>query len=228
MRRAASGFWIIIAATGCGRDRPKQPPAEMPTEQDAGGVDSAEPVPYPASVPAGWVGENLPPRDVLVRRGACPFECCQYGEWWSDSATVVFAAARDTTAIAFTVPPRARFVADGGTVFVTSLARVVFDAPMDSAHVGIPGVALTPSDTLYLVEPVGEGAFIVWLRGRELELPGVWESYYPGTTARLQGEFAREWWAHVRTGDGREGWVWMDRTAAPMMGADACAGPLEP
>src|SRR5690606_3253238 len=102
MRRAASGFWIIIAATGCGRDRPKQPPAEMPTEQDAGGVDSAEPVPYPASVPAGWVGENLPPRDVLVRRGACPFEGCQYGEWWSDSATVVCAAARDTTAFAFT------------------------------------------------------------------------------------------------------------------------------
>ncbi|MGH7445902.1 MAG: hypothetical protein ACREKM_13545 [Longimicrobiales bacterium] len=181
---------------------------------------------YPADVPDDWAGPSLPPASVLVRDGACPFECCQYGEWWSDSATVVYRSARDTDDVAFTLPPRTPITAESGTLFVTSLARVVFDAPMSEEKIGVPGVStLTPADTLYLIEPIGEGSFIVWLRGKEVELPGIWESYYPGTTARREGEYAREWWVHIRTGDGREGWVWMDRTLAPMWGADACGGP---
>jgi hypothetical protein len=176
-------------------------------------------------VPADWQTETLPPADALVRDGACPFECCQYGEWWSDSATTVYRTARDTTDVAFILPPQTPINAQSGVVYVTSLARVVLEDTMSAEEIGVPGITLTPADTLYLIEPVGEGAFIVWLDGRELELPGVWESYYPETSARRDGEYARAWWAFVRTADDREGWVWMDRTKAPMWGADACGGP---
>lgn len=179
---------------------------------------------YPIDVPASWTASSLPPPSALVRDGACPFECCQYGAWSSDSATVVYRTARDTGDVAFTLPANTTITAESGTVFVTSLVRVVFDAPMSEEQIGVPGVsALTPADTLYLIEPIGEGAFIVWLRGAEVELPGIWESYYPGTTARMDGKYAREWWVRVHTEDGREGWVWMDRTKAPMRGADGCS-----
>ena len=180
-----------------------------------------------AAYPAEWEGQTMPPADSLVRRGACPFECCMYGEWWSDSAVPVFSVVRDTLQVAFTIPPRTVFRGDSGTVYVTSLRRVIPLDTLSSDVVQLPGVVFTPADTLYLLQSLGEGSFQVWVNGRSMDVPGFFDpSLYPGVPVRLEGEYRSEWWAHATLPDGREGWLRMD-TAPLLHGVDACGGPVE-
>ena len=79
-------------------------------------------------------------------------------------------------------------------------------------------------DTLFVLEEIGEGFRRVWYAGALFQTDaasGVDVS--PGEpAAELLVEPEREWWASVRTADGRAGWVWMDRTPR-MEGADACS-----
>ena len=78
-------------------------------------------------------------------------------------------------------------------------------------------------DTLLILDKVGEGFRRVWLDGAVLQTDAVSGLVPEGgvPAADILVEPRQEWWVRIRTGDGRTGWLWMDRTPR-MEGADAC------
>src|SRR5262245_27362893 len=77
-----------------------------------------------AYVPGNPVLPGLPP-ELAVRRGACPFECCQYGRWTALTEIPVLADERGDGPPIFVMQNGDRFRADSGNVHVTEVARVV-------------------------------------------------------------------------------------------------------
>src|SRR5688572_26310092 len=84
---------------------------------------------------------------VRVEMGACPFECCQYGRWRTDSAVVLY-ARRDTTSEQIGDVGRGVIVnALTGAVHVRP-GRLVLSHPL--------GSVFEPGDTLAIHSYVGE------------------------------------------------------------------------
>jgi hypothetical protein len=166
------------------------------------------------------------PREPYVDRGACPFECCQYGPWVAHVAVPVYAEEGEARRPQFRVQPGDSIRAERGDVILRRVGRVVVRQP-------IPRWARTDSllarvrvgDTVFVLSPIGEGWYRLWYRGRIGESPGFWD------TDNLEGgqpAFGRlvvapqvEWWAHIRTRSGRSGWI-IPPTLG-ISGLDSCA-----
>jgi len=225
---------LAAAAAGCGPDRGGQaPPAGDTTaaggrrsagDSGAGGQDvAAAPRPGgnvaadPAITAAIERFRARVPEQALVRRHACPFECCTYRQWTAEGPIPVVAGERSVGPPLFTVPQGQRFQADSGNVWVTGLMLV---AVRDS--VGDPPYwSFAPGDTLVVLDAVGEGYFNVWHAGQVREVAGFWEPWRKPPVAGTLGEQRTEWWVHVTLPDGRAGWF----EASPEVrfsGADAC------
>ena len=160
---------------------------------------------------------RIPP-DVLVRRRACPGECCVYGEWRADSSLVAYNSPRTTDPPGFTIAPGTRFIADSGHVYITGIALVaVHDSVSDR-----PAWAWSAGDTLVLLDYLGEGHYRVWSKGEVRETGGFWGAEAAKPVAELIGRYGSEWWAAVRMRDGRAGWIRADHSR--ITGADACGG----
>lgn len=84
-----------------------------------------------------------------------------------------------------------------------------------------PALYTTVTSTLF--DNVGEGFRRVWHEGSILQTDAVSGFVSEGSApvAEVLVEPRQEWWARMRTADGRTGWLWMDR-APRMESADAC------
>lgn len=191
---------------------------------------AAEPVAPPAmdtpTLPADGALAERPTAPLRIE-GACPFECCTYGTWTTTESTAVYAQSDDTTAApSFNVTAETALTASTGHVLLTRLGRAV---ARDSVALYLNAdVAYTasPGDTLLLLDYVGEGAYRTWADGRVLQVDASAALAVPGSDGpalETLSEPVRQWWAQVRTPDGRAGWLWMDRTPS-VQGADACGG----
>lgn len=159
------------------------------------------------------------PDSVFIHRGACPFECCRYGEWRTTAAVPVFRSQR-LTGVAFTMPEGQPFLADSGTVFIDDVLLIaVHDSVGDP-----PYWSFVPGDTLVVLDYVGEGRYRAWHEGKVLEVEGFWGAERMPLVAEMIGRWTSEWWVHVTLPDGRTGWVDASPPAR-FRGADACAGP---
>ena len=157
--------------------------------------------------------------DTLVDEGACPFECCQYGDWTATRATPAFESPDDGAKQAAVIPPGAAVTALGG--FVRTVGQPFVVARAHGPY--------KPGDTLMVYTYQGEGAFKVWHKGRQFT-EDLGFSPYGGTGGQrcteaptCWGSLARElqphWWAKVRLADGRVAWV---RGSDDFQGQDAC------
>lgn len=166
----------------------------------------------PASLPA----QQHAPR-VLVEPGACPFECCQYGEWTAIRRVPVHRAP--DRPVAFAIDAGTRVTAATGYVRSTGTPFVV----------NRPHPPYAPGDRLVVYGYRGEGHFGVWFNGRSFT-EDLGFSPYGGTGGTrctdakycwgtLARELRSQWWVHLRLADGRSGWV---RGSEGFEGQDAC------
>jgi hypothetical protein len=218
MTGAPSRLYHLIAISlclGCGkehssRSRAEAPPgAAVPTTSDAPPVETSR--------GAGNVATEVPDTGpTYVVHGACPFECCQYGQWSLLSSAVLRTAAAVGSDSTGTLTPGDSVTADSGVVvfqptgLVVMLTSVTFD---DS-------VRFEPGDTVELLAETGEGWRNVIWRGRHVKANvDDWESY--STSFRVLRRLHSTWWVHMthpRTG--RRGWI--DMTRVRVGGADRC------
>jgi hypothetical protein len=216
-RRAWLVIMLTVAVGACATERDE----DRPVSKALDSAPPSMPVP-PVAAAAGDSGlAARAPDSLFVRRGACPFECCVYGDWALETAAPVRAVPDSAAAELFTLRANQRFRADSGFVRITERQLVVVHDTIDQR----PFAALfVPGDTLLVLDYVGEGHYKVWTGTKIVEVEGFWGAGSSRPTAtELLGSYAREWWAHVTVGE-RQGWLLIPPTLQ-LIGADACGTP---
>ena len=155
-----------------------------------------------------------------VARGACPFECCVYGDWTLLTAALLRSApgASDSAGV---LPPNTPIRADSGLAVVNPVGLAVVE---QSPAKGIfeDTINLRVGDTLELLDYEGEGYRNVRVRGRRLLLTEYWSAETDAKHGiRLVRKPESRWWVHATAG-ARRGWMLMD--SVRVRGADACGG----
>ena len=163
-------------------------------------------------------GSSPPPR--FVDHGACPFECCRYGDWSVEKDTILRASPkRDSTKVATLKKGMTVEALTGDVVVVPSHFRV------KNAHGDDK-----PGDVLWVYTYTGEGSFKVWRDGQMRE-EDLGFSAYPGgipnnrCTDRpacwgaLDKALQMTWWIKLRDPRGIEGW---SNEYQNFSGSDAC------
>src|SRR5207245_10197779 len=85
----------------------------------------------PCSLP---LRAQRPPTTPFVTRGACPFECCQLGDWTGRDSLPVYAQARGTAGPLFFVLPNEHVRADSADFYTLSLGIILILRPMRLVH----------------------------------------------------------------------------------------------
>jgi hypothetical protein len=219
---------LVLAGTGCGEERDTRLEGEV--QGDTAGMAEAGRVPEAGSSPADTmvmqVRGPLAQRPVAPLRidGACPFECCTYGDWTTSGETTLYEEP-DPESARWTVPYGTPLEAMSGFVILTEIGTAIAGESVRLYTEDGAERRAAAGDTLFLLDNVGEGYRRVWHRGSVLQTDAV-SGFVPEgglPAAEILVEPREEWWARARSRspDGRAGWLWMDR-APRMEGADAC------
>jgi hypothetical protein len=154
---------------------------------------------------------ELPP-SLYRSEGSCPFECCTYRMWKTTKPVALLESIRSTKVIAT--------IAAG--VSVRALTGEVDVEP--EPYVALEDLAaLKAGDVIFFLDNLGEGHVNYWYNGKlkpDLGLDDglLFYSYEscvqntgPGSCSirklHPEKEYRNEWWVHLRTASGKEGWV---------------------
>ncbi|HJU86294.1 MAG TPA: hypothetical protein VJ788_02870 [Gemmatimonadota bacterium] len=219
------GLCCLLAGIACGGERGTRPGDETGQDTveiaDRGSVSEAE---SPADTMVMQARGVLSGRPVAPLRidGACPFECCTYGDWTTTGETTLYEEP-DPESARWTVPPGTPLEAMSGFVILTEIGTAIAGESVRLYTEDGAERRATAGDTLFLLDNVGEGYRRVWHRGSILQTDAVSGFVAEGglPAAEILVEPREEWWALARSPDGRAGWLWMDRTPR-MESADAC------
>jgi hypothetical protein len=168
------------------------------------------------------------PPDNYVARGACPFECCRYGNWTvledtdlvsrPGSSRVVGRARKGSPAVGLT-----------GEVHLTPEPVVVLAAPEPPMGV-LTADELPKNSIAFILDYTGEGYSHVYTRGKVVDaqthLSYAKYCYRPSKDCWGETLFPSKerkepiWWVKVRLPNGIVGWT--DKTNS-FGGQDACA-----
>jgi hypothetical protein len=154
---------------------------------------------------AGIAAEQRP--EMYVERGACPFECCTYREWWASQPIPVYARP-DPKA------KRIRILSKGEHVrALTGFVRTRANQFLVTTDKG----AYRRGDQLWVYTYHGEGNFLVWHKGRMYQENLGFSPYGgslgtrgdvgPKSWGHLTSEHSSEWWIKLRLSNGRIGWT---------------------
>ena len=153
---------------------------------------------------------SAPPK-VYVSKGACPFECCVYRNWTA------------LRSLSLLDQPEGRSIArigDGeqvsaltGEVHAKPLRYQLMENGPYADTVRGPRQMIPTGSIVYLLHPVGEGYWLVWFKGKAIEI----DPAYGGPPPSYQ------WWAKVKTRTGQIGWVLMSAEDLAFSNVDACS-----
>lgn len=143
------------------------------------------------------IAQEEKPKIPYVEFGACPFECCQYGTWTSESPLVVYEKEVNDMAIAFRIKPGENFTAITGNVHISKPGYVVLNKSFDGFIKG---------DKVYLLTYLGEGAYDLWYKGKKLDFNVLnLDEFWPNVTLKASPLYT--WAILIRRGDGKQGWL---------------------
>ena len=146
------------------------------------------------------------PLRKYIDQGACPFECCVYRTWNTESDTIVYAKPDMNSKVVGHLKRGTAVEAITGEVH-SSPVRFIINKPHDPYE---------PGDVLWVYTYLGEGHFKVWRNGR-IEEEDLGFSPYGGSPGsrcenkeQCWGELEQDlefiWWVKVRSKEGWEGW----------------------
>ena len=159
------------------------------------------------------------PKLPFTDPGACPFECCQYGEWTATSTARAYKSASRDSGLAFTIRPGEKVHALTGVVITRKAGMVIVRKQTNFGDVTVPA-----GEKLYVLHRVGEGEALFWYKGAthsaELYADEVHKgsAQYPWDVLSVP---QTEWWVKVRYQRGATGWI-LD--PQEFRGMDACGG----
>ncbi|HEV2245268.1 MAG TPA: hypothetical protein VGW37_01330 [Terriglobia bacterium] len=157
------------------------------------------------------------PKLPFTDPGACPFECCQYGEWTATSSQRVFKSTSRDSGLAFTIRPGEKVHALTGLVITRKAGIVIVRKQTTFGDITVPA-----GGKLLVLHRSGEGEALFWYKGAthsaELDADDVHKgsAQYPWDVLSLP---QTEWWVKVRNQRGATGWL-LDPQG--FRGMDAC------
>jgi hypothetical protein len=164
------------------------------------------------------------PPENYVAQGACPFECCMYGEWTATETTTLYREPGSGDVVAAIQPGKVDAL--GGEMRLTPPPVLVRNAIADyDEDVAEPG------SIVFLLDYLGEGHGNVWVDGevKTLGWTGVQE-HCAAPDRGCWGEVLRPkdagewlngvWWIQIKTKDGTTGWT---SQAEHFDGKDGCS-----
>jgi hypothetical protein len=170
--------------------------------------------PTPSELERDTRGPRNPtsPAEPYIVQGACPFECCQYGEWQATTKTPVYASEGTVGPSVFTLRPGDSLKAITGNVHVSRVGRVRIVEKVDRGWAEfeehkLPAPAV--GDTVYILSYAGEGHWEYWYRGLVGTGPELWSDLMGAgiVPGRLVAEPESKWWVHLIDRRGRSGWL---------------------
>lgn len=157
------------------------------------------------------------PKLPFTDPGACPFECCQYGEWTASVSQRAYKSSNKESGLAFTLRPDEKVQALTGVVITRKAGIVIV-----RKETNFGDVTVQAGEKLYVLHRSGEGEALFWYKGAthtsELYAESVHQgnAHYPWDVLSLP---QTEWWVKVRNQRGETGWILNPRE---FRGMDAC------
>lgn len=151
------------------------------------------------------MAQDRPP-DGYENWGVCPFECCTYREWTAEDDIPVHQSRDDRSAVVFRL--RRGEAVDGvnGVVVTEKPGAVRIDRSIQEGYIKgdeRPQLSLKAGDVVYMLSPLGEGAFLFWYQGKVYR-SGLDLAAMPG----VDGRGAKmTWWKLVKNKSGQSGWT---------------------
>jgi hypothetical protein len=161
------------------------------------------------------------PKVPFIQHDYCPFECCQYGTWTTESPLIAYKEEANDSVIAFRIKPGQSFTAIRGNVHILEPGFVVLDKTFNG---------FTKGDKVYLLSYLGEGAYDLWYKGKLLDVNAdlvKLDAFWQNVTLKAKPLYV--WCVLIKRSDGQQGWLrlknssksdWWEET---IKGMDSCS-----
>jgi hypothetical protein len=158
---------------------------------------------------------NTPPPMPYIVKNACDGEgCLRPGTWAACSNVAALREKRLDAPGVFTIRGGEKFSALAIDLHVDGPGIVVFRQAMSNppGREGdqVDSIAFTPSDTLYLLNSIGEGDWLWWFRGQLGQGYEFWQDINQDGPAVLVRRPKAIQWVRARNAAGQEGWIVFD------------------
>lgn len=144
---------------------------------------------------------SRPPK-IYIDKGACPFECCTYGEWSVIRDTDLYSAV------------------DGKTLVATAKAQTKVKGVTGEVHVIPTKVTVLEKhgpykrgDIIYILTEEGEGHYKIWNNGEISSDGDIYQLFDNGSPklraywGKPDGKPQSTWWVKIQLPDGKVGWT---------------------
>ena len=165
---------------------------------------------------SGAQAQEQPPANY-ENWGVCPFECCEYREWTASADIPVHASHSDKSAVVFQLHKEERLHALTGVVVTEKPGVVRINKAVQDGYVkgtDKPQLAFKAGDIVYMLSPLGEGAYLFWYQGK-VYTSGIELAAMPGVDGK---DAIITWWKQVENKAGKRGWT----RSNDFLNADAC------